>query len=209
MEYMNSMPVFTIGQAAALVGGSRYAKVYLHRLQKRRLISRLKRGFYTVYEDPVIFATHLYYPSYLSLWYAFQHYGTTTQLPKNLEVMTHKKDTIPAVDFIRTRYLWGYKTIRYSGFEVFMADLEKAVIDAVITERVPVDEIKAAIIQCDKNILEEYVLRTDLGTMKRVGYIAEETGFFLENVHDRIIKDRNYVHFSLAKKKNRWRVVND
>ncbi len=206
---VRSMPIFTTRQISAIFGDSRYTKVYLHRLLERKLIKRLKRGFYTVHDDPVIYATHIYYPSYISLWYAFQYHGTTTQLPKILEIMTHRKDSIQEMEFINTGYLWGYQTIRYSGFEVFMADLEKAIVDAVVTERVPVDEVEAAIRQCDREILEEYTLRTDLSTMKKIGYVTETAGHLMEKVYDRIKGDRNYVRFYAAKKKNRWRVIGD
>jgi predicted transcriptional regulator of viral defense system len=209
LDLVNSMPVFTTRQISAIIGDSRYAKVYLHRLLERKLIRRLKRGFYTVHDDPVIYATHIYYPSYISLWYAFQYHGTTTQLPRILEIMTHRKDSIQEMEFINTGYLWGYRAIRYSGFEVFMADLEKAIIDAVITERVPVDEVEAAIRQCDKEILEKYTLRTDLSTMKKIGYVTETTGHLMKEIYDRIKDDRNYVRFYAAKKKNRWRVKDD
>lgn len=209
IDLVRSMPIFTTRQISAIFGDSRYTKVYLHRLLERKLIKRLKRGFYTVHDDPVIYATHIYYPSYISLWYAFQYHGTTTQLPKILEIMTHRKDSIQEMEFINTGYLWGYQTIRYSGFEVFMADLEKAIVDAVVTERVPVDEVEAAIRQCDREILEEYTLRTDLSTMKKIGYVTETAGHLMEKVYDRIKGDRNYVRFYAAKKKNRWRVIGD
>lgn len=209
IDLVRSMPIFTTRQISAIFGDSRYTKVYLHRLLERKLIKRLKRGFYTVHDDPVIYATHIYYPSYISLWYAFQYHGTTTQLPKILEIMTHRKDSIQEMEFINTGYLWGYQTIRYSGFEVFMADLEKAIVDAVVTERVPVDEVEAAIRQCDREILEEYTLRTDLSTMKKIGYVTETAGHLMEKVYDRIKGDRNYMRFYAAKKKNRWRVIGD
>ena len=209
LELVSNMPVFTTKQTNAIIGDKRYTKVYLHRLMKRKLIIRLKRGFYTVHEDPIIYASHIYYPSYISIWYAFQHYGTTTQLPRFLEVMTHRNDSIQNIEFIKIRDLWGYHIIRYSGFEVFIADLEKAIIDAVVTERVPMDEIQAAIQQCEIDKLEEYTLRTDLSTMKKMGYISDATGHFMESIYDIVKKDRNYVNLFAVKGKNRWRVKSD
>jgi len=209
LEHISSMPVFTTRQVAALIGDERYTKVYLHRLKKRKLINQLKRGFYTVHDDAVIYASHIYYPSYISMWYAFQHYGTTTQLPRLIEVMTHRKDSISDIEYIKTRDLWGYHILRYSGFQVFMADLEKAIIDAVVTERVPMDEIQFAIQRCDIKKLEEYTLRTNLSTMKKMGYVSDAAGHFMKRAYDIVKGDRNYVRFFAAQGKNRWRVCGD
>ncbi len=209
LEAVNDLPVFATKQVSAMLGSRSYSKVYIYRLVDRGLITRLKRGLYTVHEDPLIYSTHVYYPSYVSLMYAFQHHGTTTQLPKIIEVMTHRNGSVQGVEFVRTRYLWGYQKIRYSGFQVFMADLEKAIIDAIITERTPFDEILGAIDRCDKDRLEVYALRTSVSEMKRIGYSAEQVGHFMEDLHRRVKSDRNYVSFGAAKAGNRWRVVGD
>ncbi|WP_455391486.1 type IV toxin-antitoxin system AbiEi family antitoxin domain-containing protein [[Eubacterium] cellulosolvens] len=209
LEIARALPIFTTKQISAIIGDMRYTKVYLHRLLKKGLIQRVKRGFYTIHEDPIIFATHIYYPSYISLWYAFQHYGTTTQLPLTIEVMTHRNDSVQNVNFIKTRHLWGYHRIKYMSFEVFISDLEKAIIDAVTTGRVPLDEIQCAISKCDIDKLEEYTMRMNISTMKKIGFIAESTGFFMENLYFTIKDDRNYVHFYAAKEGNKWRLTSD
>jgi predicted transcriptional regulator of viral defense system len=209
MKRVKAMPVFTAGQVSAWLGSRAYSKVYLHRLSERGLITRLKRGFYTVHDDPVIYASHMHFPSYISLLYAFQHHGTTTQLPRKLHVMARVKGTIGNVSFIKTGSMWGYKKTRYGDFEIFIADLEKAVIDSVVTGLVPPDEIKTAIEKCDKKRLEEYALKTDIAAMKRLGYLAEEAGVFLESVHEKIRNDRNYAVFPYVSGKNRWRVKHD
>lgn len=210
LEQVRTLPVFTTKQVSAILGNNSYAKVYLYRLVERGLVKRLKSGLYTVHDDPVIYATHIYYPSYISLWYAFQHYGTTTQLPTTIEVMAAKKDIVQDVEFIRTRYPWGYHSIRYGDFNVFIADLEKAVIDAIITGRVPVDELKSALRQCNFKKLEEYSLRLNMSTMKKIGYVVETlSGYFSERLYKVLTVDRNYVHFYAAEGKNKWRVISD
>ena len=209
LEFVSNIPVFTTKQISALIGDRNYSKVYLHRLIKRGLIYKMKRGFYTVHNDPVIFASHIYYPSYISLLYAFQYYGTTTQLPKLIEVMTYRNDTIHEIEFIKTRYIWGYHAIKYRDFQIFIADLEKAIIDAVLTERIPIDEIQSAIQGCDIRKLEEYLLRTNFSTVKKMGYVCDISGHFLKKAHNMIKHDRNYVTFFAAKGKNRWRVKGD
>ncbi len=209
LEQVSRMPVFTAKQVSAMVGDKNYSKVYLYRLVDRGLIGRLKRGYYTVHDDPVIYASHIYHPSYISLWYAFQHYGTTTQLPKRIEVMTKRNDSMEEIEYIRTKHLWGYNSFNYNGFKVFMADLEKAVIDAVVTERVPVDEVQNAIMKCDLEKLEDYSLRLPLSTIKKVGYVAETAGEFMKGLYEHVKSDRNYVKYYAAEKANKWRVTND
>jgi len=209
LEMVRTLPVFTTKQISAILGDYRYSKVYLNRMIKKGLIRRLKRGFYTVHEDPLIFATHIYYPSYVSLWYAFQHYGTTTQLPITIEIMTYKNGSFQNMEFIKSRHLWGYHRIKHLGFDVFMSDIEKAIIDAVTTERVPLDEIQNAVKNCDIDKLEEYTMKMDISSMKKIGFVVELAGFFLEKVYKKIKKDRNYVHFYTTEKGNKWRVVSD
>jgi predicted transcriptional regulator of viral defense system len=206
MEFAERAPVFTTKQAAAAIGDMNYSKVSLSKLVNRGLIRRLKRGYYTVHEDPVIYASHIYHPSYISLWYAFQHYGTTTQLPVKIEVMARRSDIVERIEFVRTGEMWGYGPVKYSGFRIFMADLEKAIIDAIHTERVPVDEVGNAIRKADKDKLEEYALRMPVSTMKKVGYVAEAAGYPLERLYEGVKDDRNYARYYAAEPGNRWRV---
>ncbi len=178
----------------------------MNKLVNRGQIQRIKRGFYTIHEDPVIYASHIHHPSYISLWYAFQHYGATTQLPVNIEVMSRRNEVLEKVELIRTRELWGYKPITYNGFRIFMADLEKAIIDAIDTERMPLDEIQNAIHMADPVVLERYALKMPVSTMKKIGYVAETAGFHLEALWKRVRDDRNYVRYYAAEKGNRWKV---
>ncbi|MDO9538047.1 MAG: type IV toxin-antitoxin system AbiEi family antitoxin domain-containing protein [Thermoplasmata archaeon] len=207
LEFAERVPVFTTKQIAAAVGDMNYSKVYLSKLASKGVIKRLKRGFYTVHEGPLIYASHIYHPSYISLWYAFQHHGTTTQLPARIEVMARKNEVIGNVELIRSGSIWGYRPINYNGFRIFIADLEKAIIDAIETERVPVDEVRNAIMKCDIARLEKYALKMPTSTIKKVGYVAEASGHFLELLHERIAGDRNYSRYYAAERGNRWRVT--
>ncbi len=205
---VSGLPVFTARQVGALVGAG-YAKVYLHRLVRRRAIHRLGRGFYTVHDDPMVWATHVWYPSYISLWHAFSHHGATTQLPATIEVMAKRSGSLGAVEFIRTRELWGYSAVTHGDFRIFMADLEKAVLDAIATGRVPEDEIVEAISKCEAGRLERYALKMDVATMKKTGYLAERAGMEMARLRKRALRDRNYARLAGAKAGNGWRVKGD
>ena len=165
IEFARNAPVITAKQVAALVGDAAYAKLYLHRMLSRGVVRRLARGIYTAHSDPVIYASHVHYPSYISLWFAFQHHGATTQIPKTVEVMARRAGSADGVEFVRMKHLWGYKVSRYSGFQIFVADLEKAVVDAVMTRRMPSAEAIAALEKCDRARLEG---RRELGEKDRL-----------------------------------------
>jgi len=208
-EFARGVPAFTARQAAALVGGPAYAKVYLHRMVSRGIVRRLGKGLFTAHSDPVIYASHIRYPSYISLWYAFQHHGATTQLPNVVEVMSHRAGNFrnAGVELIRTGRMWGFGPAMYSGFRVIIANLEKAVIDAVLTGRIPDDETAGAVGKCDPQKLEDYVLRLDLSSLRKVCYVAEMGGLALERARARAAGDRNYAHLGRRVMKNHWQVV--
>lgn len=205
---VSRLPVFSARQVGALVGAG-YAKVYLYRLARRGSVTRLGRGLYTVHEDPMVWATHIRYPSYISLWRAFNHHGATTQLPAVIEVMAARGGSLQNVELIRTGALWGFSAITYGDFRIFMADLEKAVLDAAWTGRVPAEDIVRAIHRCDAGKLERYALRMDVATMKKAGYLAQEAGFKLPRLRRRALRDRNYVRLAGARAGNGWRVKGD
>jgi len=209
LDIVRKMPVFTTRQSSALIGSRDYAKVFLHRLARRGLIRRLVRGRYTVHEDPMAYSTHVYYPSYISLLNAFQYHGTTTQLPTMISVMASMNRTIEGVEYIRTRNMWGYRLVRYGDLEIFMADLEKAVIDAISTERVPLDEVQRAIGMCDIARLEVYALRLPASSIRRVGYVAETAGHYMNALFESVKDDRNYSRYRHAEAKNRWRLIHN
>jgi predicted transcriptional regulator of viral defense system len=134
-------------------------------------------------------------------------HGLTTQLPVRIEVMATRTYSLENVDLIRSPFPWGYRKHRYGDFDIFVADVEKVVIDALYTGRLPEDEIYGAITDCDPGRLEEYVLRTDRSSLiKLAGYFAETGGVILQDAYERIRSDRNYVEYPARIKTNRWRV---
>jgi predicted transcriptional regulator of viral defense system len=206
-EYARDVPAFTARQVTAMLGDRAYAKLFIHRMVSRGIIRNVARGVYTAHQDPVIYASHIRYPSYISLWYAFQHHGFSEQLPRVVEVMARGAGAADGVEFLATRHLWGYGPEKYSGFQIFMAEPEKAVMDAILTGRIPITEILPALAKCNPVRLEELVLKLDAVSIRKVGYVAEKGGVFLQNAHKRLSGDRNYAHLSVPVGKNSWRVV--
>jgi predicted transcriptional regulator of viral defense system len=120
--------------------------------------------------------------------------------------MARRAEVVEKIELVRTSEMWGYAQVNYNGYRIFMADLEKAIIDAIETERVPVDEIVNAIGKADLKKLEEYALRMPVSAMKRIGYVAEMAGYPLEALFESVKDDRNYARYYAADKGNRWRV---
>ena len=206
-EIFGTVPVFTLKEVSSIIGNPSYAKQYLIRLKKRGSILSLGRGLYTLHEDPMIYASHIIYPSYVSLTSAFQYYGTTTQLPSKVEIISPSSGNYPGVEIIKGREIWGYGKIEYSGFEVFMAHLEKAVIDSIILERSPLEEIGGAVEKSDAKQLESYAVRLRISDIKRVGYVLSLFGIDLAEARERARADRNYVRSIYFRGTNDWRVI--
>ncbi len=49
------------------------------------------------------------------------------------------------IHFFKTKHLWGYRKQRYMGFDVFVAEKEKCIIDSLILRNVHFDEVAKAI----------------------------------------------------------------
>lgn len=192
-------PLFTINDVEDFVGmGKRgYAKLLVHRLMKNGILFHISKGIYTLHNDPLIFGTHITYPSYFSLWTALRYYDITTQLPNEIYVMSprSKKDLVfvgERIDFLKTKLMWGYHKENYMNFEIFMADKEKLVIDALYFKAVPFYEVTAAIKVCNKKRLADYCIKANKRSIiKRVGYVLERIGCpssaLLDHARDRNI----------------------
>lgn len=191
IKKLNGYPVFTLEHVSALTGkDTDYIKVYLKRLERRGIVHSLQRNRYTVQEDPLIVSTSIIWPSYVSIWYALRYHGLTEQLPGTIDVLTTSSKSRRRIDFqgstllfttIPSRYLFGYTKIEVSGFNVFMADPEKAIIDSVVLRRISLSEVfdvlKNNIDRLSSGRIIEHCLRMkNRSAMKRIGWMLEELG---------------------------------
>jgi len=148
------------------------ASARLSRLVRGDRIERLWKDAYTVHRDPLLVATHLVFPSYISLWYALSHHGFTLQVPHEISVLTTARTFRSSIEFHGMRIsftiispgnLFGYQKLVLGELEVFMATPEKALVDAVLLRSISPSEVFS--------ILED---NTDsLDVPKLVGYIKE------------------------------------
>mgnify|MGYP001572111654 FL=1 len=133
--------VFSAGDIRALFGVSAVAVAgLLHRYKKRGFIAQIKRGLY-VFPDAlppdVYIANKLYSPSYISLEFALSYHGVIPENVYEITSVTTKAtrhfETLGKIFSYRkikkTAYT-GYGIEKQGGFSLYIADVEKAFVDA-------------------------------------------------------------------------------
>jgi len=226
LEELKSYPTFSVNDLSLLTGQeSDYSKIVLHRLSKKGLVYRLKRDSYTVHSDPLLFASSLIWPSYISLWYAFRFHDLTEQIPYRLDVLTPAANRIEQMRFkgylisflkITEKILFGYGKNRISDLDVFMAEPEKAIVDAIVLKKISIPEIVYVIDQNNEKLsidkLIEMMIRTgSKAGAKRLGWILDHLELIRsEELHDRIYQTITPLESSFSpegKKDPYWRLI--
>jgi predicted transcriptional regulator of viral defense system len=191
LESLGRYPVFDAAQFASSAGlepGS--AKVRLFRMKKKGRIVEIHRNSYTVFRDPLIVASRIVWPSYISLWYALSHHGLTSQVPHGIAVVTTRGTFRKKLDFLGTTitfirvppsYFYGYDRIIVGGHEVFMAYPEKAIVDAIHLKMISASEVFEMIRDNEPGLdikrLIEFVSRSnDWDAMRRIGFMLDRMG---------------------------------
>lgn len=191
VKKLEEYPTFNIDTFANIIDNDKtYAKVFLNRLKNRGIITQIQRNVYTVQEDPLIIASRIIWPSYISLWAAFRHHNLTEQIPSKISVITARSksrkniqmmNTTIIFEKIRPSWFFGFSKIKIQDFEVFMAEPEKALIDAVLLKKISTAEIYFILKENIKNIstikIVDYIIRTENHALaKRFGWMLESLG---------------------------------
>jgi predicted transcriptional regulator of viral defense system len=191
VKKLEEYPTFNVDTFANIIDNDKtYAKVSLNRLKNRGIIKQIQRNVYTIQEDPLIIASRIIWPSYISLWAAFRHHNLTEQIPSKISVMTARSksrkniqmmNTTIIFEKIRPSWFFGFSKINIQDFEVFMAEPEKALIDAVLLKKISTAEIYFILKENIKNIstikIVDYILRTKNHALaKRFGWMLESLG---------------------------------
>lgn len=219
VEKLKELPIFTINDFAKILNkDSNYCKTYLYRLKKNKLIFSIEKGKYTSHDDPLIFASYITLPSYLTTLTALRIYNFTEQLPKDIFIASAKtKKTLnfnkTKIIFLKTKNIWGYKKEKYREFDIFLAEKEKSIIDSLLSKKTPFSEIIKAINSKDYNPekLKQYALKTkNISLIKRLGYVLESTGIKAEDLRKKI--DSNYIKLNpnsrkTNKKNKKWKLI--
>lgn len=221
IKILQNYPLFKENDVAKIVNKKpEYIKTLLYRLNEKKIIHRIERGKYTCYDDALLFASYIYVPSYISLWTAIRYYNLTEQLPKTIFVMVPKsrkplKFQDVSIEFIKTKYFFGFKKERYRDFDIFIAEPEKAVIESLISKKIPLDEIEKTIKtkQLNINRLLNYAIKTkNKSLIKRLGLVLEENNIKCERLKRFV--DANYIVLDLmlskqGKKNKKWRIIDN
>lgn len=192
LESLN-MGVFTPSHISALFDKNiESTRVLLSRLAKEGILTRVKRGVYCLPSTNVLsVASNIYSPSYVSLWAAFEYYGTTTQSPQIIDIINADKSGRRELSleggqftlrFVKTytSFIYGIEKVYLDGKTAFIAEKEKAIIDGLFfNEYVPLDEVTNAIrdgVKVEKAIQYAEMSEKQV-VMKRLGYLLSHEGF--------------------------------
>jgi len=184
--------VFTTQQLTALLKMDvDSAAVKLNRLVNKGFLIRVIRGRYTLPSNPILsVSSAIYHPSYVSLLAAFEHYGTTSQSPRIIDVINPMRSCQIPINIENGRYLvrfikvapplmYGYTKTYLGGTSALIAEKEKAVVDSLLfSGYVPLDEVVACIkTGIDYKKAVDYAVRTKRQTViKRLGYLLSKEG---------------------------------
>jgi predicted transcriptional regulator of viral defense system len=191
LKHLTTHPTFNIHTVSSIIDKDLpYTRLYLNRLKKRNLVHQLQRNVYTVQDDPLIIASRIAWPSYISLWAALRYHNLTEQLPHTISIMTTQKKSrrelhLPATtlvfEHLRPLWFFGFEKTAINNFEVFIAEPEKALIDALLLKRISVSEIYTIVRTNQRELSAEklvrYIIRTHhKATAKRFGWILSALG---------------------------------
>jgi len=157
-------PVFTVRDIANVLDKKRsYAYLVAYRLKKAGVIHEIEKGKYTLEEDPFIIASWIVWPSYISGWAALNYHKLTEQLPFTIQVITTRKRKNKLISYggtriefikIKNKAFCGYQRVMHRDREIFIAEKEKAIVDALAAKKLSFPEA-AEIIRNNKRKLNK------------------------------------------------------
>ncbi len=219
LKRLEAYPLFGINDFVRITGSPvKYARNRIYRLRKAGLIFHVQKGKYTVHSDQLIYASYVTVPSYISFWTALRFYNLTEQLPNDIMVAAPmpKRQIVSngaTIRFFKMKQMWGYAKERYAGFDIFIAEREKCIIDCMLLKNLPFDETAKAISVkgLDANKLIQYAIKAgSKSAMKRIGWLLERYGFNAGKLAGRI--DNNCIPLGWdaakkGKKDKKWKVI--
>ncbi len=191
------LPYFTVDNLKIIGYPDYQIRIALSRLEKRGVIVRLKKGFYTSgkfidhtkmdgMSTPFaeFIATKIYGPSYLSLEYVLYENNVLTEVPVGFTLITQNKTFSISNKLgrfiyrkIRDELFNGYRAEKKNGYIYFKAERAKALFDflylrkRMIRNREMAEELRLnleVLDESDLKRLEEYVAREGSPRMKAI-----------------------------------------
>lgn len=213
-EQFGRTPVFRLADVAQIIQNRLYAKKFMQRMVVEGKIKKIKRGFYTLHEDPFLVSTYAVRPSYITSVSALSFHHMITQIPNKVFCFTEKPGTkitfVSDILYFHTNYFFGFVQEDYENFPVHIALPEKAVIDSIGV--VPVSVFEEAFEDVEiKNLvmLLEKIKKSSI--VKRIGYLAERNGFDVYENLRRFLNNKYIPLDPLLKKYGnrnvKWKVI--
>ena len=178
--------VFSINEFARIIRIKKsIASVYINRMLKKKLIFRLERGKLSLNEDPFISASQIAFPAYLSLSSALYLHGIIKQVPDKIYLITSmKKKSLNIFGMsvilikVNPKLMFGYSQEKKGESYIYLADIEKAVIDSLYFLRYcRIIYILEAIKKANTEKLESYALKLNKEVIiRRLGYLMDLLG---------------------------------
>ncbi len=182
VEDVKDKPVFGVDDFVREGVPRDYAKTLLYRLNRRGEISRIERNKYTARDNPMIIAPYLTHPSYLSLWTSLRFHNITQQSPFAVEVVTSRSRYNRELEFegtkirfyeVKPKMMFGYAYEIYANDRVPIASPEKALVDGIYLDVIPMEEVEEVISDLNEKKLKDYASRAGRGVKSKV---EEEVG---------------------------------
>jgi len=184
-KWLRERPIITINEIARRAGSPDYARLLAHRLVKAGKLIRVAHGAYSSSDNIFAIASNIYYPSYISFISASYLQGLTQAIPVTVYVATVVRH--PSVEamgytlkFVHLGSIWGYHKERQGEEDVFVADIEKLMIDAFLTPECmgnfqEIENVFSRSPAPDLGRLKEYLQKLGSGRVYRqVGYMLQK-----------------------------------
>lgn len=148
---LQGYPVFTVRDLASLLNKKRdYAYLQVYRWKKKKQIYEIEKGKYSLEEDPFLISSWIVWPSYISGWAALHYYHLTEQLPFTIQVISTRRRKKRVLNYGKSKieftivkpvFFLGFQRVIYDQREIFIAEKEKALIDALATRTMSLAEV--------------------------------------------------------------------
>ncbi len=177
----NDRTIFTSKDISRMINkNSDYTKVFVSRARKNNLLQFIERGKYCKLEvSEFEVASNILFPSYISFLSALSIQGLTDQIPVEINLVALKQRSSLYFKNYRITFSTFPKKL-FFGYSkqgnMYIADPEKAILDSLYLNSVPLNEIVKIITESDISIgkLLDYSLKMHSKILlKRLGYILE------------------------------------
>ena len=212
-------PVIRFNDIAKRTKSREYAWILAHRLVKEGKLKRITKGVYSTSDDLFSVASNIYYPSYISFLTASYLYGFTETIPIRVYIVTSKLHKAIefmgyTIEFIPLSSVWGYHKEEKEKHIMFIADIEKLMIDAFLRPDkmgnfIEIENVFRMAEKVDENKIIEYLKKINSEIISRkVGYMLEKHKGI--DIYEKIEISRNYYYLNPFKKGNKidkkWRM---